>query len=161
MCADSYTLTMSYSRLLHNEAETEQMGQALADALSPGLLLTFSGKLGAGKTCLIRAMLRHLGVSGPIKSPSFALVEPYNINSVEIYHIDLYRLSDPEELEFLGIRDYLNQNAVCLIEWPEKGALLLPEADCHCRIEYAGDGRQFSLSAQTDRGQQLMRKLQS
>lgn len=109
------------------------------------------GPLGAGKTTFVRQLLRALGHQGPVKSPSYGLVEPYRIEGRDLYHLDLYRLTDPEELEFLGIRDLAGDAAVLLIEWPEKGVGCIPEADLaitlhlqgarHRDLEIEGDAR--------------------
>jgi len=103
------------------------------------------GDLGAGKTTLVRAWLRALGYEGTVKSPTYGLIETYQIEGVAIAHLDLYRLSDPEELEFLGIRDLSAETDLMLIEWPEKGHGLLPKSDLEILLEYAGDGRDISI----------------
>lgn len=123
--------TKSTSRLveLPDEPATLAYAATLARALTPGLLIYLKGQLGAGKTTFVRGVLRELGHSGAVKSPTYTIVEPYLINGQAINHFDLYRLSDVEELELLGFRDYVGGSAICFIEWPERGAGFLPVCD--------------------------------
>ncbi len=116
-----------------NEQEMEQLGARLAELFSAPLLVFLHGDLGMGKTTLARGLIRALGHSGNVKSPTYTLVEPYELASGTLYHFDLYRLCDPEELEFMGVRDYLSQS-IALVEWPEQGAGMLPEADLELEI---------------------------
>jgi tRNA threonylcarbamoyladenosine biosynthesis protein TsaE len=107
---------------LLNESDTETMGLHIAKCIESPAVFAFRGDLGAGKTTLIRAMLRSLGITGPIKSPTFSLVESYQLpkKSIELHHFDLYRIEDEAELEFIGFRDYFSHNMICCIEWPER-----------------------------------------
>lgn len=130
----------------------EALGARLAPALADGTVVFLRGELGAGKTTLVRGILRALGQAGAVKSPTYTLVEPYRLAGRTIYHFDLYRLNDPEELEFLGLRDYLSGSGICLIEWPERGAGVLAEADLEIAIERSPDGRVVRMHAHTPRG---------
>ncbi|BAZ94873.1 tRNA (N6-adenosine(37)-N6)-threonylcarbamoyltransferase complex ATPase TsaE [Thiohalobacter sp. COW1] len=130
---------------LDGEAAMEAFGARLAQALPPGLQIHLQGDLGAGKTTLVRGFLRGLGHSGRVKSPTYTLIEPYRIGERQLYHLDLYRLADPEELEFLGIRDLFDPGVTSLIEWPERGAGLLPPPDLLIRIEHLPAGRRLWL----------------
>lgn len=126
---------------LPNSDATEQFGAELWRILPKKALVFLYGDLGAGKTTLIRGLLRAAGVTGAIKSPTYALVEEYEVNERKIFHFDLYRLADPEELEWIGIDDYLSQNALCFIEWADKGTGVLPNADIHITLTNQDAGR--------------------
>jgi len=123
-----------------------QLGGKIADQFPEGGIVLLNGDLGAGKTTLVRGLLRHLGFEGIVKSPTYTLVEPYQVAGRLIYHFDLYRLGDPEELEYIGGRDYWNNNALCLIEWPEKARSYLPEADLNLTITHQGTARLISVN---------------
>jgi tRNA threonylcarbamoyladenosine biosynthesis protein TsaE len=133
-------------------AEMEALGARLAAPLRQVRLLYVRGALGAGKTTLVRGMLRALGHAGAVKSPTFTLVEPYAFHGTMLYHFDLYRLNDPEELELIGIRDYLQGPGVCVVEWAERARSLLPAPDVDVMIETANTGRNVKLTAHTDQG---------
>ena len=122
-----------------------ELGARLAGELAGGQVVTLSGDLGAGKTTLVRGMLRGLGFGRRVKSPSYGLVESYEVAGLEIHHLDLYRLGDPEEMDFIGIEDLIGPDSVLLIEWPERGKGRLPEASARVRIEHLGTGRRVVL----------------
>ena len=145
--------------LLDSAAATERLGARLARVLRPGGVLYLHGELGAGKTTLVRGLLRGLGYRGTVKSPTYTLVEPYQIGEWRLFHWDLYRLADPEELEFLGLRDQLDSEAVLLIEWPERGRGELPAADVEVGLDYAGAGRSCRLKALSGAGIELLARL--
>lgn len=134
---------------LQGEPAMIDAGAALAARLAPTDLVVVAGDLGAGKTTLVRGILRGLGHEGPVPSPTFTLLEPYRINGVDVIHADLYRLKDPDELEMLGMRDYLGA-CLCLVEWPERAGGWLPEPDW--RIDLSGSGEAGRSLRLTERG---------
>lgn len=139
-----------------NETQTEAIGRSLARCLPESLVVCFQGNLGAGKTTLIRAIIRALGVTGPIKSPTFSMVESYHVSRV-IHHFDLYRLVDPEELEMIGFRDYFAPNVICFIEWPERAVALLSNHDLMIElVSKDKTKRQLNIRANTEVGQQVL-----
>lgn len=140
---------------LDGEAAMEAFGARLAQALPAGLQIQLQGDLGAGKTTLVRGFLRGLGHAGRVKSPTYTLIEPYELDARLLYHLDLYRLADPEELEFLGIRDLFAPGVTSLIEWPERGAGMLPVPDLLIRIEHLPNGRRLTLESGLERRAEL------
>ena len=146
-------------RFLADEQHTARLGAELAAALFPGLVIYFRGDLGAGKTALVRAILRGLGYAGKVKSPTYTLVELYVISKLNLYHFDLYRFADPEEWEDSGFREYFNRTSVCLVEWPEKAAGVLPPADLEIHLEIRDGGRRVVVEAATEGGRQCLNRL--
>ena len=141
---------------LDSAAATERLGARLAEVLKPGCVIYLHGELGAGKTTLVRGLIHGLGHCGTVKSPTYTLVEPYQIGPWRLFHWDLYRLADPEELEFLGMRDQMDDEAVLLIEWPERGWGELPAPDLEVTLNYADEGRNSRLEARSPAGQALL-----
>jgi tRNA threonylcarbamoyladenosine biosynthesis protein TsaE len=134
-------------------------GVLIGQALSVGSKVFFRGDLGSGKTTLCRGILRAWGHNGVVKSPTYTLVEPYSCRTVDIYHFDFYRLNDPEELEFMGIRDYFDNQNICLIEWPEQGGYMIPEADLDIFLEQLDQRRKIKLVACGIRGRDILSKI--
>ncbi len=130
---------------LADEAATLALGATLAQRFPSGVVYLL-GNLGAGKTTLVRGWLQALGHQGAVKSPTYTLVEPYRLQQRDVFHFDLYRMSDPEELEDIGGREYFAQPALCLVEWPEKGTGALPPADVTVTLQTEGDGRRASIA---------------
>lgn len=131
----------------------------LSETAQGALVIYLNGELGAGKTTLTRSIVQAFGYSGNVKSPTYTLVEEYSLPSVAIYHFDLYRLASPEELEFMGIRDYFRPQTLCLLEWAERGQGMIPEADLVINIAYADQGRALELVVKTEQGQNIVAKI--
>lgn len=142
-----------------NETDLEKLGACFSGLVHEHVLVCLRGDLGAGKTTLVRGLLRGAGQGGAVKSPTFSLVEPYELGAHKVFHFDFYRVQDPEELEYIGMRDYLDQPGLCLIEWPEKAGGFLPEADLDIMIHKTEKGRRVRLELNTDRGKALSEKL--
>ena len=152
-----------FTRSLPAEADTLALGGALAGGLTPGMVIYLIGELGAGKTTLARGLLRGLGFEGRVKSPTFTLVEVYEVSRLYLYHFDFYRFSDPRELGEAGFREYFNPQSVCLVEWPEKSnrAAGLPAADLRVVLHVAGSGRNVSIFADSEAGASCLKRLQT
>ena len=160
----SSTTGPSVSRVLSDEAATLALGAALGRALTPGMIVYLRGELGAGKTTLVRGVLRGCGYTGKVKSPTYTLVEVYEISRLYFYHFDFYRLENPEDWLHAGFRDYFGGAAVCLVEWPEKAGGTLPAADLdvHLRLpqDASASGREALLTALSDAGRRCLSALQ-
>lgn len=152
---------MRMEKKVHGEEAMEQLGRLLSPVLKEGAVVYLKGDLGMGKTTLVRGMLKGLGHQGPVKSPTYTLVEPYDLLGLEAYHFDLYRLSNPEELEYIGIRDYFTQGSLCLIEWAEMGYGFLPEADLIVSLTLIPEGREVIFEANTEKGRTAFGVFQS
>lgn len=142
--------------LLPDEAATLALGAALAAALEPGLVIYLRGELGAGKTTLVRGVLRALGHGGPVRSPTYTLVELYEVSRLNLHHFDFYRFHDPREWIDAGFRETFNGRNVSLIEWPEKAAGWLPPADLEITLAPSGLGRSASFTSNSVRGQKCL-----
>lgn len=152
---------------LADENATIAVGESLAkvvlaqndqsDKAQPALIVYLNGDLGAGKTTLTRGFVRGMGHKGNVKSPTYTLVEPYELPPWQVYHFDLYRLGDAEELEYMGIRDYFAENCCCFIEWPEKGEGILAKADIVIELDYQDEQRTIKLDAFSVRGEAVLK----
>jgi tRNA threonylcarbamoyladenosine biosynthesis protein TsaE len=131
-------------------------GARLAAALRLPIVIFLEGDLGTGKTTLTRGILRGLGHRGAVRSPTYTLIEPYALTGLELYHFDLYRLGDPEELEYLGLRDLLDRASVWVVEWPERGAGLLPKPDLRIRLVHRDLGRHLTLTSMSPAGAAML-----
>jgi tRNA threonylcarbamoyladenosine biosynthesis protein TsaE len=142
----------SGSYTLPDEAATLRLGAALARVLEPGLSVWLGGDLGAGKTTFTRGLLRELGYTGRVKSPTFTLVETYALPRFTLCHFDLYRFHAAEEWDDAGFRDYFNADTVCLVEWPQRAEGFLPTPDIRLQLEFEGEGRLARLDGLTKKG---------
>lgn len=152
---------MKRSFALQDEAATLAFAACCASLLTGGAIVYLEGQLGMGKTTFARGLLRTLGYQGPVKSPTYTLVEPYLLADLSVYHFDLYRLMDPEEMEYLGAREYFEAGNLCLVEWPERGAGYLPSADLRLTLAPSGSGRVLTAEALTEKLQDALVNLQN
>jgi tRNA threonylcarbamoyladenosine biosynthesis protein TsaE len=144
-----------------DETATKRLAMAMADALpadTAGWSVLLQGELGAGKSTFARALIRQLGHEGPVPSPTYTLVEPYELPGGDIYHVDLYRINDEDEIQYLGWADW--QDGLLLVEWPERAAALLEQSDLRILLEYRDGGRHATLSARSARGEALLARLE-
>ena len=137
---------------LPDAAATERLGAALAEGIGPGRVLYLRGELGTGKTTLVRGLLRRLGHAGRVKSPTYTLLEPYTISSLNLYHFDFYRFKDRSEWQSSGFREYFDPTSACIVEWPERAGPGLAPADLEVKLEVTGDARRATLDARTPAG---------
>lgn len=153
--------------IFQNESQLLHFGQVFAGILrhflseneNNSLTIYLNGELGAGKTTLTRSIVQAFGHSGNVKSPTYTLVEEYHLSPYMIYHFDLYRLGSPEELEFMGIRDYFRPQTLCLLEWASRGEGMIPNADIVVQLDYQGEGRKLTLFPQNQIGKHLFAEL--
>ena len=146
--------------IIPSASAMEIFGSKLASVCHKPCILHLCGDLGVGKTTLVRGFLQGLGHTGIVKSPTYTIVEPYPLEGGMIYHFDFYRLGDPEELEYMGIRDYLEKDTICLIEWPEKGNEFTPSPDMQISISHDAESRILELHAYSDIGKAIKIRLQ-
>ncbi len=152
---------MKYEVELADERQTVAAGERVGRCLQAPALIFLQGDLGAGKTTFCRGVLQACNYFGAVKSPTYTLVEPYELAEVTVYHFDLYRLGDPEELEYMGLRDYIGDHSICLIEWPQRGAGVLPSPDIQVNIAQQGHGRRLQLLAHSERGRRIITQIKA
>jgi len=147
--------------LLETEEQTAHYASLLSKSLSAPATVYFSGPIGVGKTTFIRSLIKALGFTGHVKSPTFALVEPYDFWHSPIYHFDLYRVEDPAELELIGIRDFFIDQNICIVEWPEHAQGRLPTPDLEIKLSHEGDHRRIEFCAYSKTGKNLLALIQN
>ncbi|MFN0314323.1 MAG: tRNA (adenosine(37)-N6)-threonylcarbamoyltransferase complex ATPase subunit type 1 TsaE [Burkholderiales bacterium] len=152
---------MIVQKILHTEGDTLRLGASLAPSLRPGTKIYLRGDLGAGKTTLVRGLLRALGHEGPVKSPTYTLVELYELSRLHLHHFDFYRLSHSEEWDNAGFREIFGSDSICLVEWPEKAGPSLPLPDLLIHLDHTSNGRAVTLSALTPAGLSLLQQSSS
>lgn len=145
--------------LLPDEAVTLALGAQLAQVLEPGMFVALSGNLGSGKTTLTRGILRGLGHAGKVKSPTYTLVELYNLSRLDLYHFDFYRFKDQQEWLDAGFGDHFDARNLCVVEWPERAGDLLPVPDLKITLHMEGDGRRIRIAAETEHGKRCLDRL--
>ena len=144
---------------LKDESETLRLAEKMAIFLRPNMNLYLKGELGAGKTTFVRGLLRGLGYQDKVKSPTYTLVEPYNLEKFTIYHFDLYRFKDEYEWDDAGFREYFNNKSVCLVEWPEKAGHILPQPDISIELSHKSFGRHIYLVSFTSIGTECLKAI--
>lgn len=152
-------MSRSFKSHLSDDIATVTMGNRIAAIIEQGAVIYLHGDLGAGKTTFTRGIVQGFGHTGKVKSPTYTLVEPYELERANVYHFDLYRLGDPEELEYMGIRDYFSAQAICVVEWPEKGGEFIPVPDINITLSYVGDERNIVINSASERGSVIIEKL--
>lgn len=152
---------VAHSKFLADETATLAFGEKLAGVIETGLFVSLSGELGSGKTTLARGILRGLGYGGKVKSPTYTLVELYKLPRLDLYHFDLYRFNDPQELLDAGFRDDFDAGNVCLVEWPERAQGLLPPPDLKISLSAEREGRRIRIEAETESGIHCLTQLQN
>lgn len=140
-------------------AQTELLASRLAAVTMAGTVIHLSGELGSGKTSFARGFINALGYEGAVRSPTYTIVQSYPGRQHMIYHFDLYRLAEPEELEALGIRDYFDGEAICLLEWPEKGTGFLPDPDIEIRFDYSYQARSMTFTCRSEKGHTIIENI--
>jgi tRNA threonylcarbamoyladenosine biosynthesis protein TsaE len=150
------TANSHWSAYLEDAEATNRLGSRLAGCIAPGMRLYFRGELGSGKSTLIRGLLRGLGVRDRVKSPTYTLVELYNVSRLNLYHFDFYRFLDEHEFADAGLAEYFEGDGVCLVEWPERAGGLLPQPDLELTLGYSGAGREVIARAHTASGERCL-----
>lgn len=161
MYAPNETAMIQFGQSLGNAVQDEFVQNNIANSEQHAIIVFLTGDLGAGKTTFTRGVLQAFGHQGAVKSPTYTLVEPYEYAGQHIYHFDLYRLGDPEELEFMGVRDYFTAGNLCLIEWPDCGRGFLPDADINITVKTKAPGRKISFEVNSATGRSLLKKLEA
>lgn len=152
-------MSVVFEQELPNEEATLALAKRFSESIKEPVVVYLEGELGAGKTAFCRGVIQAMGHEGAVKSPTYTLVEPYQLSGWRIHHFDLYRLADPEELEYMGIRDYFAEDTLNFIEWPEKGAGWLPDADIEIALSYYEQGRKVIINALTNTGKTIVQSL--
>ena len=150
---------MTVDLKLPDAAATARLGAALAAGVAPGRVLHLSGDLGTGKTTLVRGLLRALGITGAVKSPTYTWVEPYTVSRLDLYHFDFYRFNDKTEWLSSGLREYFRPDAFCIVEWPEKLGDLLPPPDLQVNLLHDGEARQARIDSHSPAGEAWLSSL--
>lgn len=143
---------------LPDEDSTISHGASFSKIVTPGMRIYLRGDLGAGKTAFVRSVLRALGVTGPIKSPTYNLIEVYVVSRLNLYHFDFYRFDNENEWEEAGFREMLSDTNVCFVEWPENAGTTLPVPDIEIQLTVKGEGRMMTLSALTPLGERQLQQ---